>query len=40
MVAELDHELARLRHGDHLCPIHDSLLDQTASGVAFIAAGL
>lgn len=40
MATELDHELARLRHGDHLCPIHDSLVNQSASGVAFIAAGL
>jgi PAS domain S-box-containing protein len=40
MAAQLDHELAKLRHGDHLCPIHDTSVDQTASGVAFIAGGL
>lgn len=40
MATQLDHELAKLRQGDHLCPIHDSLPEQTASAVAFIAAGL
>lgn len=40
MATELTQELAKLRQGDHLCPIHDTLVDQTASGVAFIAAGL
>ncbi|MFO0863493.1 MAG: MEDS domain-containing protein [Gemmataceae bacterium] len=40
MATQLDHELAKLRRGDHLCPIHDNLVDQTASAVAFIAAGL
>jgi len=32
--------LAKLRQGDHLCPVHDNLEGQTASAVAFIAAGL
>jgi PAS domain S-box-containing protein len=36
----LDRELAKLRHGDHLCPVHDHLEGQTASAVAFVAAGL
>lgn len=40
MASQLDHELAKLRQGDHLCPVHDSLEEQTASAVAFIAAGL
>jgi len=40
MITKLDHELAKLRQGDHLCPIHDNLAEQTASAVAFIAAGL
>ncbi len=40
MSAALRHELANLRQGDHLCPIHDSLVEQTASAVAFIADGL
>ena len=40
MATQLDHELAKLRQGDHLCPIHEKLEDQTASAVAFIAAGL
>jgi PAS domain S-box-containing protein len=40
MATQLDHELAKLRQGDHLCPIHDNLVEQTASAVAFIAAGL
>lgn len=40
MTTQLDHELAKLRQGDHLCPIHDNLEEQTASAVAFIAAGL
>ncbi|GMV80854.1 MAG: hypothetical protein AMXMBFR7_20380 [Planctomycetota bacterium] len=40
MTIQLNHEIAKLRPGDHLCPIHDSLAEQTASAVAFIAAGL
>ncbi|MBX3178415.1 MAG: MEDS domain-containing protein [Candidatus Hydrogenedentes bacterium] len=40
MATQLDHELARLRQGDHLCPVHDNLVEQTSSAVAFIAAGL
>jgi PAS domain S-box-containing protein len=40
MATQLDHELAHLRQGDHLCPIHDDLAEQAASSVAFIAAGL
>jgi len=40
MPTQLDHELAKLRQGDHLCPIHDNLMEQTASAVAFIAVGL
>lgn len=40
MTTELDQELARLRQGDHLCPIHENLVAQTTSAVAFIAAGL
>jgi PAS domain S-box-containing protein len=32
--------LAKLRQGDHLCPIHETLTEQTASAVAFIVAGL
>ncbi len=40
MATQLDHELAKLRQGDHLCPIHDNLVEQTACAVAFIAAGL
>ncbi|MBK8006486.1 MAG: MEDS domain-containing protein [Gemmatimonadetes bacterium] len=32
--------MAKLRQGDHLCPVHDNLADQTASAVAFIAVGL
>jgi PAS domain S-box-containing protein len=40
MAKQLDHELAKLRQGDHLCPIHENLVDQTTSAVAFIAAGL
>ena len=40
MATQLDHELAKLRQGDHLCPIHENLVEQTASAVAFIAAGL
>jgi len=40
MATRLDVELAKLRQGDHLCPIHDNLTDQTASAVAFITAGL
>jgi PAS domain S-box-containing protein len=40
MATQLDRELAKLRLGDHLCPIHDNLLEQTAAAVAFIAAGL
>jgi PAS domain S-box-containing protein len=40
MTTQLDYELAKLRQGDHLCPIHDNLLEQTTSAVAFIAVGL
>ncbi|MCW5969266.1 MAG: MEDS domain-containing protein [Blastocatellales bacterium] len=40
MATQLDHELSKLRQGDHLCPIHDNLVEQTASAVVFIAAGL
>lgn len=40
MPARLQHEMAKLRQGDHLCPIHDTLAGQTASAVAFIADGL
>ncbi|GMW02198.1 MAG: hypothetical protein AMXMBFR84_33340 [Candidatus Hydrogenedentota bacterium] len=40
MATQLDHELAKLRKGDHLCPVHDNLMDQTSSAVAFIVAGL
>ncbi|MGE3578344.1 MAG: MEDS domain-containing protein [Vicinamibacterales bacterium] len=40
MATQLDHELSNLRQGDHLCPVHDNLLEQTAGAVAFIAAGL
>jgi hypothetical protein len=40
MAAPLDRELAKPRQGDHLCPIHDNLVEQTASAVAFIAADL
>ena len=40
MASRVEHEVSNLRLGDHLCPIHDSLTEQTASAVAFIAAGL
>jgi PAS domain S-box-containing protein len=40
MAGQLDHELAKLHQGDHLCPFHDTLDGQTASAVAFIAVGL
>lgn len=40
MATQLDRELAKLRQGDHLCPIHDNLVEQTASAVVFMAAGL
>jgi len=40
MVNQLDRELAKLRQGDHLCPVHDNLEGQTSSAVAFITAGL
>ncbi len=40
MASRVEHEVSNLRLGDHLCPIHDSLAEQTASAVAFIAAGL
>lgn len=40
MATQLDHELEKLHQGDHLCPIHDNLEEQTASAVAFIASGL
>jgi PAS domain S-box-containing protein len=40
MATQLDLELAKLRQGDHLCPIHDNLVEQIASAVAFVAAGL
>lgn len=40
MATQLERELAALRQGDHLCPIHDNLEEQTTSAVAFIAAGL
>jgi hypothetical protein len=39
MAGQPDHELAK-RQGDHLCPVHDTPEGQTASAVAFIAAGL
>ncbi len=40
MSTQLDREFAKLRQGDHLCPIHDSLAEQTASAVVFIVTGL
>lgn len=40
MATLLDHELAKLRQGGHLRPVHNSLADQTSSAVAFIVAGL
>ncbi|HMP06899.1 MAG TPA: MEDS domain-containing protein [Lacipirellulaceae bacterium] len=40
MVTTLDRELAKLRQGDHLCPVHDNLEEQTSSAVAFMTAGL
>ena len=40
MYTLLERELANLKPGDHLCPIHDSSVDQLAVAVAFISVGL
>jgi PAS domain S-box-containing protein len=36
----METQLKALKKGDHLCPVHESLSDQTAVAVAFIKEGL
>jgi PAS domain S-box-containing protein len=40
MTTQLEHELARLHRGDHVCPIHESVAEQMAVAVPFIVKGL
>jgi PAS domain S-box-containing protein len=40
MTKELEREIARLKRGDHVCPIHDSEAERMAVTIPFIKTGL
>ena len=40
MTAELERQLTTLKQGDHVCPIYESVAEQTAAGVLFVKEGL
>ena len=40
MTGELERQLAALKQGEHLCPIHENLAEEIAGAVFFIQRGL
>ena len=40
MTKHLEREIARLKHGDHVCPIHESEAERMAVTIPFIKSGL
>ncbi|HEV3263708.1 MAG TPA: MEDS domain-containing protein, partial [Gemmataceae bacterium] len=40
MIAKLDQELSKLKHGDHICSIYENAAQQLAAAVPFIVDGL
>jgi DcmR-like sensory protein len=40
VVTELERQLARLKQGNHVCPIYESMAEQPAAAIPFIEEGL
>jgi PAS domain S-box-containing protein len=40
MITQLEREVAKLKQGDHVCPIHESLAQQMGAALPFIKTGI